>query len=422
MIKLKEPAITKDQRDKSIQQKVAEIIDKVKREGDKALREYNILFDGCDRENYIVTKEEIDKAFQEVSSDIINDLRFAAHNIEEFARRQKETIKSLEEKEIMPGVFLGHRTIPVRSCACYVPGGRYPLPSSALMSIIPAKVAGVKRVITCSPPAKDTKTINPFTLVAMSIAGADEIYVMGGVQAIAAFTYGTKTITPVEKIVGPGNQYVTEAKRQVSGEVGIDFLAGPSEVVVIADKTANPVNIAADLLAQSEHDPQARGILLCTDEAIGKAVIKQVEDFLFDLSTADIARQAWINNGQVTVFDTLEEAIDTANEIAPEHLELQVQSPDEVVPKLTNYGSLFIGEKAAEVFGDYVSGTNHILPTMRAARYTGGVWVGTFIKIATNQRLTDEGVKAIAPVASRLAHLEGLYAHKLAADVRLKNM
>jgi histidinol dehydrogenase len=245
---------------------------------------------------------------------------------------------------------------------------------------------------------------------------------MGGVQAIAAFTYGTKTITPVEKIVGPGNQYVTEAKRQVTGEVGIDFLAGPSEVVVIADKTANPVNIAADLLAQSEHDPQARGILLCTDEAIGKAVIKQVEDFLFDLSTADIARQAWINNGQVTVFDTLEEAIDTANEIAPEHLELQVQSPDEVVPKLTNYGSLFIGEKAAEVFGDYVSGTNHILPTMRAARYTGGVWVGTFIKIATNQRLTDEGVKAIAPVASRLAHLEGLYAHKLAADVRLKNI
>lgn len=420
MIKLKEALPQKEQATKLVQTRVAEMIEKIKKEGDHALRQYNILFDGCERESYRITEEEIQKAYKNVNQTTIEDLRFAAKNIEEFAKRQKEMLKDMKEQEVMPGVFLGHSVIPVDACAGYVPGGRYPLPSSALMSVIPAKVAGVKRIVACSPAIKGTNCIHPATLVAMDLAGANEIYAMGGAQAIAALAYGTESIKAVDMIVGPGNQYVTEAKRQVSGAVGIDFLAGPSEVVVIADHTANPKIIAADILAQSEHDPQARGILLCTDEKVGKETIKEVENFLKELPTAEIAKGAWENNGEVILFDTLKEAIHMSNEIAPEHLEIQVKNFDEVVPKLTNYGSLFIGEGAAEVFGDYVAGTNHILPTMKAARYTGGVWVGTFTKIVTKQRVTKEGLKWIAPVASRLGRLEGLYAHKLAADIRLK--
>ncbi|QEK13432.1 histidinol dehydrogenase [Crassaminicella thermophila] len=421
MIKLKEALLKKEQEDEMVKKRVLEIIEKIKKEGDHALRQYNILFDGCKRENYLIREEEIQKAYKSISETTLDDLRFAAKNIEEFSKRQKEMLKDMKEQELLPGVFLGHRAIPVDACAGYVPGGRYPLPSSALMSIIPAKVAGVKRIVACSPAIKGTNCIHPATLVAMDLAGANEIYAMGGSQAIAALAYGTESIKAVDMIVGPGNQYVTEAKRQVSGEVGIDFLAGPSEVVVIADSTANPTVIAADILAQSEHDPQARGILLCTDERIGKETIKEVENFLKELSTAEIAKVAWENNGEVILFDTIESAINFCNEIAPEHLEIQVKNFDEVVPKLTNYGSLFVGEGAAEVFGDYVAGTNHILPTMKAARYTGGVWVGTFMKIVTNQRVTEEGLKLIVPVASRLGELEGLYAHKLAADVRLKS-
>lgn len=420
MIKLKEAIIKKEQESKFVKQRVLEIINKIRKEGDHALKEYNILFDACERENYRITEEEIQNAFKEVNETTIEDLRFSGKNIEEFAKRQKEMLCDMKEQEVIPGVFLGHRAIPVDSCAGYVPGGRYPLPSSALMSVIPAKVAGVKRIVACAPPVKGTKCIHPATLVAMKMAGANEIYAMGGSQAIGALAYGTESIKPVDMIVGPGNQYVTEAKRQVSGQVGIDFLAGPSEVVVIADGTANPKIIAADLLAQSEHDPQARGILLCTDEKLGKETIKEVEKFLKELPTAEIAREAWENNGEVILFDTLEEAINISNEIAPEHLEIQVENNDNIVPMLTNYGSLFVGAGAAEVFGDYVAGTNHILPTMRTARFTGGVWVGTFTKIVTNQRVTKEGLKLIAPVASRLGKLEGLYAHKLAADVRLK--
>ncbi|TCO72682.1 histidinol dehydrogenase [Marinisporobacter balticus] len=420
MIKLKKAIPKKEETSKLVEGRVLEIIHKIRKEGDHALKEYNILFDGCERESYQITQEEIQNALKEVKATTIEDLRFAAKNIEEFAKRQKEMFKHMEEQEVMQGVFLGHKAMPVNSCAGYVPGGRYPLPSSALMSIIPAKVAGVKRIVTCSPAVKDTKSIHPATLAAMHIAGANEIYAMGGSQAIGALAYGTEQIKPVDMIVGPGNQYVTEAKRQVSGVVGIDFLAGPSEVVVIADATADPRIIAADILAQSEHDPQARGILLCTDEKVGKDTIKEVENFLKDLPTAAIAKEAWENNGEVILIDTLEEAITLSNKLAPEHLEIQVENEEKVVPKLINYGSLFIGEGAAEVFGDYVAGTNHILPTMRTARFTGGVWVGTFIKVVTNQRVTKEGLKIIGPVASRLGALEGLYAHKLAADVRLK--
>ena len=325
-----------------------------------------------------------------------------------------------EVKEVVsPGVILGHRIIPVQSCATYIPGGRYPLPSSALMSIIPAKVANVPRIVACSPPDSDVGSINPATLVAMDIAGADEIYCMGGAHAIGALAYGTETIKPVDMIVGPGNIWVTEAKRQVFGTVGIDFLAGPSEVLIIADETAEPDFIASDLLAQSEHDPNARGILISLSEDLAHRVISSLEKLLADLETEEVARKSWQDNGQVIVVDSVEDAVKLANKIAPEHLELCINNPEDVVDLLLNYGSLFIGNYAAEVFGDYVSGTNHILPTMQAARYTGGVWVGTFLKVVSFQMISKEGAKELIPAASSLAKTEGLYAHKLAADIRL---
>lgn len=420
MKNLKQAKAKNDQTQEDVQQRVADIVNKVKAEGNSALREYSVMFDLCDRKSYRVSEEEINKAIKETNQTTLDDLRFAAHNIEEFAKRQKEILCDIEE-EVKPGVILGHRVIPVESVAGYVPGGRYPLPSSAIMSIVPASVAGVKRLVACSPAIKGENRIHSATLAAMSIAGADEVYCMGGAQAIAVLAYGTETIEPVEMIVGPGNQYVTEAKRQVYGAVGIDFLAGPSEVVVIADNTGNPQNIAADLLAQSEHDPQARGILLCTDEGVATETERQVEEYLKVLPTAELARIAWEDNGEIILFDTIEEAAEEANRIAPEHLEVQCANADQFIKLLHNYGSLFIGEEAAEVLGDYVAGTNHILPTMQVARYSGGVWVGTFLKVVTHQRLTKEGLKLMAPVASRLAEVEGLFAHKLAADVRKKD-
>jgi len=419
MLVIKKPVLQGQQTDDLVKERVSQILAKVRKEGDKGLGEYNKLFDNYERDDLLITEEEIKKAYCQINTTTLDDLKFAAKNIKEFAKCQKEVLHDIE-KEILPGVYLGHRVIPVEACAGYIPGGRYPLPSSALMSIIPAKVAGVKRIAACSPKGKDQESIHPATLVAMDLSGAHEIYCMGGAQAVAAFAYGTEKIKPVNLIVGPGNQYVTEAKRQVSGQVGIDFLAGPSEVLVIADSSADPAVIAADLLAQSEHDPVARGILLCTDEKLAHAVQREVEGYLKELPTSGIAREAWAKNGEIVVFETLDEAADYANQVAPEHLEIHVGEPERIKSLLVNYGSLFVGEGAAEVFGDYTAGTNHILPTMRTASFTGGVWVGTFLKVVTHQRISGAGLKSIAPVASRLAELEGLYAHKLAADVRLE--
>lgn len=290
--------------------------------------------------------------------------------------------------------------------------------STALMLIIPAKTAGVERVAACSPVMKGTNEINPKTLVAMDIAGADEIYAVGGAQSIAAFSYGTEEIKPVDMIVGPGNRFVTEAKRQCYGQVGIDFVAGPSEVLVIADGSGTPEIVAADLLAQSEHDPNAKGILITTEESFGTAVMEAVERELAVLETAEIARKSWEVYGEVILVDSLEEAVCLANEYAPEHLELNVQNPEEVSKQLYNYGSLFMGENTAEVFGDYASGTNHTLPTLRAARYTGGVWVGTFLKTCTYQSMTPEAAAELAPLVYRMAKGEGLMGHARAAEVR----
>lgn len=418
-MKIMKKACQRTEEDRRNLTKTVEVmIDYVREQKDAALKEYNLKFDGCTRETLRVSKEEIQEAYSRLTAQEIEDLRVAAANIRAFSQAQKETVKPLENFSPAPGIFLGHRIIPIKSCCCYVPGGNYPLYSTALMLIIPAKTAGVERVAACSPVMKGTNEINPKTLVAMDIAGADEIYAVGGAQSIAAFSYGTEEIKPVDMIVGPGNRFVTEAKRQCYGQVGIDFVAGPSEVLVIADGSGTPEIVAADLLAQSEHDPNAKGILITTEASFGAAVMEAVERELAVLETAEIARKSWEVYGEVILVDSLEEAVRLANEYAPEHLELNVQNPEEVSKQLYNYGSLFMGENTAEVFGDYASGTNHTLPTLRAARYTGGVWVGTFLKTCTYQSMTPEAAAELAPLVYRMAKGEGLMGHARAAEVR----
>ena len=403
---------------RALRQTVSAIIENVQENGDAALREYSEKFDGFVRDSIRVSREEINAAYARLTAEELADLKAALANIRSFAEAQRATIGDLPDFSPQPGIHLGHRVIPVRSCLCYVPGGRFPLYSTALMLVTPAVVAGVKRIAACAPVVHGTGEIHYKTLAAMDLAGATEIYAVGGAQAIAAFSYGTESIAPVDVIVGPGNQYVAEAKRQCYGQVGIDFIAGPSEVLVIADRSANPKVLAADLLAQCEHDPNAKGILLATDETLAKETIDAVEAELAELPTAGTARQSWDTFGEVVVLDSMEEAIETANEYAPEHLEINIADPDPVIEKLVNYGSLFIGGNTAEVFGDYASGTNHTLPTVKAARYTGGVYVGTFLKVCTHQSMTPEASKKLAPLVDRMAKGEGLIGHAIAAQRR----
>lgn len=406
--------------DPAIFSSVKEIIDSVRKDGDRALSYYNEKFGGLAMDSFRVQTEEIEKACLGISQELIGAIEQAANNIKNFALLQLDTIKPLLATETSKGIFLGHSIIPVDSCCCYVPGGNHPLFSTALMLVIPAKTAGVKRVCAAVPPMAGSRLPHPATLAALKIAGADEIYAVGGAQAVAAFAYGTESITPVTMIVGPGNKYVTEAKRQVYGKIGIDFLAGPSEVLVIADEKADPVIIAADILAQSEHDVDATGILITTSEELAERVSAEVKEQLCKLDTADIAAMAWEKNGKIIISGSLEEAAEAANEIAPEHLEINIAEPEKLIPLLRNYGSLFIGEGSAEVFGDYAAGSNHTLPTMGAAKYTGGVSVMTFLKVCTFQRITPEGADLLAPVAEIMAKEEGLSAHAWAARVRMK--
>jgi sulfopropanediol 3-dehydrogenase len=403
---------------KALRQAVETIIERVSREGDAALSSYSRTFDGYEGP-LRVGEAEIAAAKKELPDDIIKGLDYAIEQVTAFAQLQRSQIKAFE-KEMAPGVYMGHRLIPVDSCAAYVPAGRYPCLTSAVMSLAPAKVAGVKRIVTCSSPGTE-KRINPAILYTMAAIGADEIYCLGGAQAIAAMAYGTETIQPVDLIVGPGNQYVTEAKRQVFGKVGIDFLAGPSECMVIADETARADYIAADLLAQCEHDPQARGALVTTSESLGRDVLAEIERQLGDLKTAAVAGRSWEDRGVVVTVPTIEDAAAYANTYAPEHLEVHTKDPKSLLPLLTSYGSLFLGQAAAEVFADKVSGTNHILPTLAGARYTGGLWVGNFIKVITHQWVDERGVQALASYSVRQAEFEGMEAHRRAALIRLTN-
>lgn len=404
----------------NISEEVAKIIENVRCGGDQVLLELTEYYDGVAVSELRVAPEKIKRAYGQVDEKTVEYLRLAASRIKSFAEKQIECLLPLEY-ESSPGVVLGHRLIPVSSCGAYVPGGRYPLPSSALMSIIPAKVAGVKRVAACSPPSKTFSGIHPAVLVAMDIAGADEIYSIGGAQAVAAYAYGTGRVPRVDLIVGPGNVYVTEAKRQVSGIVGIDILAGPSEVLIIADEHAVPATVACDLLAQCEHDPTARGILVTTSSKLAGQVLESIYIESGSLETGKAALKAWEDNGQVILVDSLTEAAAVSDQFAPEHLELQTVKNDELINKIHNYGSLFIGENAPVAFGDYISGTNHILPTMGCSRFASGVWAGMFIKVASYQKLTGQGAASLADACSHLAGVEGLKAHQRSADRRRGN-
>jgi sulfopropanediol 3-dehydrogenase len=403
---------------KVLRQGVEEILERVRKEGDTALAHYARAFDQYEGP-IRVSDTEVETVKKELPAHIIKGLDFAIERVTEFAEAQRAQISEFE-REMIPGVHMGHRLVPVDSCAAYVPAGRYPCLTSAVMSLVPAKVAGVKRVVACSSPGRG-KRINPAILYTMGAIGAEEIYCLGGAQAIAAMAYGTESIEPVDLIVGPGNQYVMEAKRQVFGTVGIDFLAGPSECLVIADETGRADYIAADLLAQCEHDTEARGALVTTSESLGKQTLEEIERQLCELETEEVARRSWENKGDVVVVPSLEDACAWANDYAPEHLEVHTKDPRALLPLLTSYGSLFLGEAAAEVFADKVAGTNHILPTLRGARNTGGLWVGHFLKVMTHQWVDERGVKVLAPYSVRQAEFETMDAHRRAALIRMTN-
>ncbi len=410
----------KEVRDAQATKAVADIICEVRQNKDQALKDLAKKFDHADLHEIRVTKEDIHKAYEQVDDKVVESFRKAAEQIAFYAKAQLDCIKPLEVQSPVAGVELGHRLIPVDAAGLYVPGGRFPLPSTALMLTIPAKIAGVKRVAACSPANRQFGTIHPATLVAMDIAGTDEIYTVGGAQAVAAMAYGTESIAKVDLIAGPGNRYVTEAKRQVMGTVGIDSLAGPSEVLIVADETANPEYIAIDLLAQSEHDAFAKSILVTTDESKVPEILRSMEELAAKLPTGEAAMQSFEDNGTIIIADDMEEMAQIANDAAPEHLEVHTKDPKEYSKKLYQFGSLFIGEDAPVALGDYCSGTNHTLPTMKNARFSNGVWVGTFLKTSFVQYITKEGLQNLSQTCMTMAHTEGLAAHEMSVALRLK--
>ena len=403
-----------DETQASVADAVADILSAVRAEGDSALRRYSAAFDKVEPAAFEVTMEEREAAVARLDPQARADTEFAIENVRAFAQAQLKTILPLEI-ELRPGLHLGHRVIPVARVGAYVPGGRYPLLSAPIMTIVPAKVAGCPEVIACLPP-----TAAEAMVAGCHLSGATRIFRVGGAQAIAAMAYGTQTIPAVHKIVGPGNAYVNEAKRQVFGPVGIDQLAGPSEIYTLADETGNAEIIATDLLAQAEHDVHTRVGLITTPAPLAEAVVAEVERQLETLSTASVARVAWERQGEVTVCASEGDMIAYSDWIAAEHLQVHTRDPKALAAKLSGYGSLFIGPKASVVYSDKCCGTNHTLPTMGAGRYTGGLWVGSYVKIATHQWLEDEGVAAVAPPASRQSASEGLEGHRRAAALRLE--
>ncbi|MDR0526698.1 MAG: histidinol dehydrogenase [Spirochaetaceae bacterium] len=406
---------------KELRNTVTEIIEEVRLRGDKALLEFSMRFDSSKRDSLKVELCELTEALKLLDGGLKNAMERALRNIRAFALAQRKSLRNIERFSPEPGLVIGQRLLPVESCLCYIPGGNFPLFSTALMLVTPAKVAGVRRVVACSPVMHGQASIHPVTLAALALAGADEVYALGGAQAIAAFAYGTEQIPPCDLIVGPGNEFVAEAKRQCYGQVGIDFIAGPSEVLIIADDRAKADFIAADLLAQCEHDVNAQATLVTTSARLAESVIKKIESELAVLETVKTAGISWAERGGIYLAETLDEAAAFANSRAPEHLELQTCENKRLVSKLYNYGALFDGEYAAEVFGDYVAGTNHTLPTSGAARYTGGLGVGTFLKTVCFQKASPKSASRLAPFAATLANAEGLCAHRNAAEQRLIN-
>ena len=404
--------------DAKVQQIVSDIIRDIEERGDAAVKEYTAKFDKFEADNLRLTREQIDACYEELTQENLDDIAFAQEQVRNFAQIQRGSMLDVEE-ETLPGVILGHKHLPMNAVGCYVPGGKYPLVASAHMSVVTAKVAGVPRVIACSPPFNGRP--NPAVVVAMDMAGADEIYTMGGIQAVAAMAVGTESIGGVDMIVGPGNAFVAEAKRQLFGRVGIDLFAGPTETLVIADETVDGELCAADLLGQAEHGTNSPAVLLTNSEKLAQDTMAEVERQLTILPTADVARVAWDEYGQVIVCDSYEEMVEVADDIASEHVQVMTQDPDYFLNNMTNYGALFLGEKTNVSYGDKVIGTNHTLPTKKAARYTGGLWVGKFIKTCTYQRvLTEEASVHVGEYCSRLCALEGFMGHKEQADIRVR--
>jgi sulfopropanediol 3-dehydrogenase len=401
-----------------VQTAVEAILEDIEHRGDAAVRDLSIRFDGWDRESYRLTPAEIQDCIDQLDSQAITDIEFAQTQVRRFAEVQRASMTDVEV-ETLPGVVLGHKNIPLNAAGCYVPGGKYPLLASAHMSVITAKVAGVARVITCAPPFQGKPA--PAIVAAQAMAGADEIYCLGGIQAVAAMGIGTQSIAPVDILVGPGNAYVAEAKRQLFGRVGIDLFAGPTETLVIADETVDGELCATDLLGQAEHGPDSPAILLTTSEKLARDTMAQIERLLTILPTADVARKAWETYGEVIVADSDEEMVRIADDLASEHVQVMTRDPDYFLANMSNYGALFLGPRTNVAYGDKVIGTNHTLPTKKAARYTGGLWVGKFLKTCTYQRVTTDAASAmIGEYCSRLCALEGFVGHGEQANIRVR--
>ena len=403
---------------KQVQEIVEGILQGITDQGDAHVRELSEKFDNWSPTSFRLSDEEIQACIDSLPENTLRDIKFAQEQVKNFARIQLDSMKNVEV-ETRPGVILGHKHLPMNSVGCYIPGGKYPLVASAHMSVATAKVAGVKRVIACAPPFNGKPM--PAIVATMALAGADEIYCFGGVQAVGAMALGTETILPVDMIVGPGNAYVAEAKRQLFGRVGIDLLAGPTETLIIADEIGcDPEMAATDLLGQAEHGVNSPAILLTNSKDFANATVKEVERQLETLETAKIAGQAWNDYGQVIVCDTYEEMVQVADDLAFEHVQVMTQDPNYFLENMTNFGALFLGPETNVSYGDKVIGTNHTLPTNKAARYTGGLWVGKFIKTCTYQRVTPEATVEIGEYCSRLCALEGFAGHKAQADLRVK--
>lgn len=397
---------------------VEELLENVKNNGDAAVRKYSEKFDKWSPESFKLSAKERESIVASVPEQVIEDIKFAQKQIGGFAKIQKASMKDVEV-ETLPGIILGHKNLPVNSVGCYVPGGRYPMVASAHMSVLTAKVAGVKRVVACTPPINGE--IPAATIAAMHLAGADDIYILGGVQAIAMMALGTESCEAVNMLVGPGNIYVAEAKRQLFGKVGIDLFAGPTETLVIADDSTDVETCATDLLGQAEHGPTSPAVLLTTSKTIANGIQSEIDKQLKTLPTADVASVSWRDYGEVILCDTVDELVEEADRIASEHVQVMTENPRYFLENMTNYGALFLGDKTNVAYGDKVIGTNHTLPTMKAAKYTGGLWVGKFMKTCTYQEIkTPEASAMIGEYCSRLCDIENFKGHQAQADLRVR--
>jgi sulfopropanediol 3-dehydrogenase len=417
-LKTGQSAAAKAENSLQVRKTVEEILGDIAAHGEKALRQYSEKFDHWSPPSFRLSAGEIEDCVSALPRQVVEDIQFAQTQIRNFALVQKAALREVEV-ETLPGVVLGHKNIPVNSVGCYVPGGRYPMVASAHMSVVTAKAAGVKRIIAAAPPFEGKP--HPAIVTAMHLGGADEIYAIGGIQAVAAMALGTESIAPVDMLIGPGNAYVAEAKRQLFGRVGIDLLAGPTETLIIADDSCDAEMAAVDLIGQAEHGPGSPAVLVTNSAALAEKTPAAIEQLLSWLPTAAVAREAWQNNGEIILCDTLDEMVAEGDRIASEHVQILTRDPDYFLQRMTNFGAMFLGHRTNVAYGDKVIGTNHTLPTMKAARYTGGLWVGKFIKTCTYQRvLTDKASAMIGDYCSRLCAIENFAGHKEQADLRVR--